>query len=494
MEEQLVEGLMHYINTSTMEQHRQRFQDKLENNEFINCAIYYRLLSYDFVKLFCEVELAQDQQLNDLWTDMVNNDVYLQRASKPYLRFIHACLITNQHIFVPDRCGKYENVTKQLMKYPINKLEGYSLRDLFFKRLEFDNLIHSYARYMYFEKLCNRDSRQPMLVSPTSKMDDHPVYTMYDKFKYEQILDYYNKFCRLKDKYRNYVPKTPLDLLERIQELDCFAKIPTTFKNITYKDMVFPAQLPENEYKNALWMGTIPYILTSLMYVVKKHAPIAGLLAANINYDADTLRCAIEARHRYNETEESMANNKLIFKKLKGLLSNPNIRFIIIPLILVPTGAQYKHANVCIYDKHTYRMEMFDPQYTRVECEPLKENFVRRFDKELRKYSSRDLEVKTTSTLRFTMPQDLQIRNANVDYESYMCVVWSAWFADFRISNPDKSFEYLTSNMMKFFKNEMEITAYIRGYAHLFQALTHEIYMTASFDVLDKFIKLINDK
>jgi len=146
-------------------------------------------------------------------------------------------------------------------------------------------------------------------------------------------------------------------------------------------------------------------------------------------------------------------------------------RFIIFPFGF--SCSNYKgHANYMIYDRSTRSLERFEPYgKTRRKCSnpkgldsKIKKLFNENLGKDFIKHYYKPLDYLSRNS--FQAIQESEDEMTKYDPPGGFCAAWSCWYAEVRLSNPDKNRKYIVKKALDdlMYKHE-SLTEYIRNYS-----------------------------
>ena len=147
----------------------------------------------------------------------------------------------------------------------------------------------------------------------------------------------------------------------------------------------------------------------------------------------------------------------------KCLEKNPNF-------ILIPFGFT-KHANYLIYDSKRKELERFDPNGFTSGYNFNPPNLGKQLKKLFNSNVQQGMIEKVYEPLSFCPRQSFQYLQSLEGEEKSgdpvgFCAAWSAWYADTRLSNPNKSRKQVVDMALDKFKNDQgSMTQYIRSYS-----------------------------
>jgi hypothetical protein len=156
-------------------------------------------------------------------------------------------------------------------------------------------------------------------------------------------------------------------------------------------------------------------------------------------------------------------------------------RFIIFPLQIVDNIDESVHINILIYDSKKNSMERFEPygvnekQYLSLD-DDVKELFEEVFGDKFIKDYYKPFQLYPSRGFQKIQENETEWFNRSEKDPWGFCYAWSLWYADLRLSNPDKNQKNLIEDTL----HELEIkprslTAFIRNYFMFIQKLGEDI-------------------
>lgn len=149
-------------------------------------------------------------------------------------------------------------------------------------------------------------------------------------------------------------------------------------------------------------------------------------------------------------------------------------RFIIFPFGFNCSNYQ-GHANYMIYDRESRSLERFEPYgKSKRNCSnpkgldsKIKRLFNQNLGKDFVKEYFRPLDY--LSRKSFQALQESEGEMTKYDPSGGYCAAWSCWYAELRLSNPNKNRKYVVKKALdELMKGDESLTEYIRNYsAHI---------------------------
>lgn len=233
--------------------------------------------------------------------------------------------------------------------------------------------------------------------------------------------------------------------------------------------------LSEQEIKRFFTDKNIGYIGSgfdwtdfSLNYLYQKHKDICQIYPHKDYLPVQKLECDLRGLNDKDLTEENfddycMEYNMMDAEELLNIVKNCEKRFFI---IFIGTQIIYKdricsHSSVVIYDKKNKIVERYDPMLEGIECNP--NHIVDKIWETFFSHVDKNIKYEGNSYFCFR-PQKIQY--AEKLYERGLCALWSLWFVDMKLGNPDKTSNEMLEIIKKFInKQKTSYTVFILSYA-----------------------------
>lgn len=147
-----------------------------------------------------------------------------------------------------------------------------------------------------------------------------------------------------------------------------------------------------------------------------------------------------------------------------------NVRFIVFPFGFSCSNFM-GHANYMIYDRQNKSLERFEPYGKSFKScsnpanidNKIKKLFNENLGNFVEKYY-KPLDFLNTRSFQRIQEDEGEMEDKKDPPGGY-CAIWSCWYAELRLSNPDKNRSYVVRNALKKLKdNELSFTEYIRNY------------------------------
>jgi hypothetical protein len=242
-------------------------------------------------------------------------------------------------------------------------------------------------------------------------------------------------------------------------------------KNIKNDNLLNYVSNTKELFKN--WGASLIATQKSLIYLSTKHRDnVCIFKTKNVGYFINLI---------WDDYEKKIHNNDDLWNYIKNKCIKGGKRFIIIPLYIGYRDASSKdfieaHSNYIIYDTLTNELERFEPHGTKVTHKDL--------DSELKKIFELKLE---RNDIKYFEPADFlpEVCFQTIqgeEKESFgegnlrgTCFLWSTWYADLRLSNPNMDRKVLVKEAQKFFNTKYQsMTKFITDYGNFIDNLDKE--------------------
>ncbi len=302
-----------------------------------------------------------------------------------------------------------------------------------------------------------------------------------NNFKYEQLVatQYnYHYIYDIKSKYGIEFLVFPIvfhnglfigglmDLIDKVHEYKKDKLKLTSELYMTKKELA-----KETKFKGTAW-----YELVGLLYLHNKYKNACIVISKNISQYKKSLKTVPSKTVNFMNTgiewKESRSEFTVpdgLWKAIKDCLKSD------IDFIVVPFGFQCAngtgHANILIYDKRTQELERFEPNGVVLSnpCYPIG------IDDQIKDLFNKNGKGMVKSMygpidfcpyLGFQRIQAAEISEKKETDPTGFCAAWSWWYADVRLSNPNKTrHEVIELALNKLKSNPESFTSYIRSYA-----------------------------
>ena len=227
--------------------------------------------------------------------------------------------------------------------------------------------------------------------------------------------------------------------------------------------------------------------LISMLYLMHRHpnecvAMPLGLLtnSGKLTSKAQKVKQFIETSLEWSEKQQQFLIPIGLWQSIKSCLAKGS-KFIVMPLGFSCINGS-AHANFLVYNSETKELERFDP-YGSVKSLCLKPpDFAKKLGELFNKYVKKDMVKKVFDPLSycpnisFQFIEEGEIVEKKPSDPKGFCLAWSAWYADTRLSNSNKSREQVVNMSLKQLKeNPISFTKYIRYYSAFLEKIGKEL-------------------
>jgi len=234
----------------------------------------------------------------------------------------------------------------------------------------------------------------------------------------------------------------------------CIEKLPKIKEEINF--------LKKNKKIRTTFQGTPINEIMALLYLLKKHkndcAPISSDIS-NLSFSDYGLD--------YRKSTDKLKYYENYINDFNNCLKNKKIKFIISPLrILDPeTGG---HANYLIFNKNTFEIERFEPYGSHMINNNLDQklkDFYYKINKKINYLSPNEFCPNLGIQELQEIELELEKSQESIGDPLGFCSAWSIWYADLRLSNPDKNREELIKKSININLQKTNLTNFIRNYS-----------------------------
>ena len=251
--------------------------------------------------------------------------------------------------------------------------------------------------------------------------------------------------------------------------------------------MFSPVQVSKTNY-----IGDYFQELTSIEYIRRKHSNVCTLKKKDVkNKEKQKGNLFENIGFVYYESSKRLNFGKELIDSLKVCLEDNGKRFIMIPLSFVCSNGG-GHANMIIYDKKNKEIERFEP----LGVDTVGDNclHIKDIDTQIKDRINRYFPGKVKKAippLSFCPLSNFQYIESREEGDLItdpggFCAAWSTWYADLRLSNPNKTRRQVVEMAMKKLKNKGygAFKKFIRNYSQFLYKYTDyltylEIYGTS---------------
>jgi len=214
-----------------------------------------------------------------------------------------------------------------------------------------------------------------------------------------------------------------------------------------------------------------------IKYIVSKHANAAMVIPDDPKHDGEYMFKWVFDKN----TEEWELQVPVNFEETWDVgIADPTIRFLVFLIFLLPKEGQVGHVNCMVYDKQRDELERFEPNGDSL-------------DEDLNNGEELDdaiMEIERFEDLTYYPPASYCPRGfhsrdgregPNVATFGGNCVIWSLWYIDVRLSNPDLPRDVLTQFTYDYIASRGSFKHFVNGYrAYLQKHITANTYSSVS--------------
>lgn len=304
-----------------------------------------------------------------------------------------------------------------------------------------------------------------------------------------------DKLMRSKNKNKNRNEQCVAIITDTLQKR-MLKQLPITQPlNPDYKSIIIKKTVP---LKPCLYTGISLDIVSGLIMLCQKHPQLAASFSSKFATNTGLINKFQAIGYRINPLTE-FTNFEIIWmqrnihlpidfdQRMVKLYNNPAVRFICIPIgIHLKQGT---HANVLLYDKKTNEMERFEPNGS---TPPYKFNY----NDYMLDYLLRSKLSGLIPNLTYVSPRGYLPRIGFQYLDAYetdrvhltdpdgFCAVWTAWYIDQRLSNPDTDRKKLVRKIIKTIKRRNDsFKEIIRGFSSVIVKFRDQILVDAKTDI-----------
>jgi hypothetical protein len=213
-----------------------------------------------------------------------------------------------------------------------------------------------------------------------------------------------------------------------------------------------------------------PYYNYSVLNYLKKKYPEACVIIPNVKNNKKLKHTDVSLR--WIQTNSTDGHFSIPENYWNYFLKCEEKRFIIFPFGF-DCSNYMGHANYMIYDKKTRSLERFEPygvsKRTCTNPKYLDKKIEKLFNTNLGKNFIvnyyKPLDFLPEKSFQKLQEEEKKMSKKN-DAPGGYCSAWSCWYAEMRLSNPDKNRRYIVIKALKFLENNNDsLTEYIRNYS-----------------------------
>ena len=187
---------------------------------------------------------------------------------------------------------------------------------------------------------------------------------------------------------------------------------------------------------------------------------------------------------QYDVLKEKLNVPSHFLEELRKCLRDEKKRFVTLPLDIV-YGVDTLHSHFLVYDKRTGEMERFEPQES---IDPVHQQAI---DENLKSFFIDDVG-ETMKISRWYPPMDYCPTQGprHLLNSGGLCQVWSLWYTNTRLSNPDKTRNQVTTMALGEFKQDSQgFKNFVQSYNAFLHRANKEVLLGR--DPASTFIRLL---
>jgi hypothetical protein len=266
--------------------------------------------------------------------------------------------------------------------------------------------------------------------------------------------------------------------------------------SISSLHMMQPDIIKKTDYIGNAWNH-----LAGLLYLMYKHPKECVAIPSNLltNSGKLSLNAYYMNFHNFCLTWDDNVKKIIappgLWNSVRKCLDNKNVNFIVLPLNYICIG-KGGHSNFLVYDCKTKEMERFEPygmNYSKCHNYPNLDELIKNlFNTNVRK----DMIEKIYKPLdfcplkSFQTIEEAELQKIKTDPWGF-CSVWSIWYGDTRLSNPNKTRDEVVELALYNLKNyPISFTEFIRSYSAFIVKIANEIKKSNNFNaIFEKYIQ-----
>jgi glutaredoxin len=244
--------------------------------------------------------------------------------------------------------------------------------------------------------------------------------------------------------------------------------------------MINPTPVLKTHFAGQPWED-----LVSMLYLMYRHQKECVAIPLDLLTNSGKLTTKAQKVKQFFDTslEWSEKRNDFIvpiglWTSVKSCLAKGS-KFIVMPFGFSCISG-LAHANFLVYNSHTKELERFDPHGLQIDCfNP--PGFAKKLGQLFNNNVQKDMIVKVYDPLDFCPIANVQYiqekeKEQKIDDPRGFCLAWSAWYADTRLSNPNKSRIEVVNMALKELKDRpTSFTTFIRSYSGFLEKIGNEL-------------------
>jgi glutaredoxin len=277
---------------------------------------------------------------------------------------------------------------------------------------------------------------------------------------------------------------------------DDLKKMFTPRPDISKIHMIKPTHVSKINFAGQPWED-----LVSMLYIMHRHPtecvaipPSLLTSSGKLTSKAQKVKQFFDTSLEWSEKKNNFVVPVGLWNSIKSCLAKKS-KFIVMPFGFNCING-LAHANFLVYNSQTKELERFDPHGLQNSClnpPRFAEKLGKLFNDNIQKgmvtkvYDSLDY----CPVISFQYIQEGERKEKKPDDPRGFCLAWSAWYADTRLSNPNKSRDDVVRMSLKELKDRpTSFTEFIRSYAGFLEKVGNELKKGKSpGDVFVKYVQ-----
>jgi len=242
------------------------------------------------------------------------------------------------------------------------------------------------------------------------------------------------------------------------------------------------------------YKGTVPHIMAGLLYLSYRHDNVCAVIPYTKKHlptptTSNDFTCTGIV---YDNINNIIQHTPSFWNNFKRCYSDNSCRFIVFHLTIHLSDI-FSHSNYMMYDKENKSLERFDPNGTAIVVN-------KKIDSKI-KYLFNKKMGGPAFILKYYKPEFVYfqcIQHSENEFlegdPSGFCGVWSVWYMDLRLTNPDfEPIELINKSIIKIRNNFTSFTSFIRNFSFFLHEITVLLENRKRIS-LKKIIKILTDK
>jgi glutaredoxin 3 len=315
------------------------------------------------------------------------------------------------------------------------------------------------------------------------------VFSKLDKktgnYRYYPTIFLNNEFFGGFDNLKSYFPQKSTEI-----------KITSTISEPKVKGMVIPSS--KNTVKTTTYNGSIIGEISSMLFLAEKFSNDCVVIPTIKKTDKELDWTDALLQYTINKNNQRILFPEGYWKSL--IKCKHNKRFIVIPFFIYHTTTNKLHANMLIYDTKYKSLERFDPNGPNTASHAsdhasIDNAVIAIFKKKLGEkfISSYHTPLDFCPLKNFQHIQHYEKVRARGDPVGF-CSVWSFWYANLRLSNPEMDRKVVIKKALKELSTmNINFTTFIRNYSDAMAKFSKDLKSSKSpIKTFEKYAKAFN--